>query len=421
METSRQSTYVWYVIGLVTVVNVFNYMDRMALAVLAPLIQKDLGISDSQLGLLVGFAFFLFYATCGIPMARWADRGVRKTIIVITLSIWSLMTALSGAAQNFWQLLAARVGLGAGEAGAVPASASIIADYVPLEGRPAAYAVSSFGLHAGTMLGLVLGGWLGTAIGWRWTFVVLGLPGLALAFLVYMTLREPKRGAVDGMEVAHTPSLRETVGFLWRCRTYRLTVVFYTINGFAFAGLLQWWPSFFGRVFGSTMSFVGMGLGLAIGAGAAIGTLAGGMLASKAGQHDVGGPLRISIAAVALALPAVFSSLFVASPVGSMLLAFLAIMLWSVPAGPIGAVLYSVANARMRATAGAVTTFCISVLGFGLGPFCVGVLSDVLAGSLGSQALRYALLLPTCVLASAIPVLYAITKALPGDLVTRPS
>ena len=125
---AHSTRYAWYVVGLLSVVNVFNYMDRMALAVLAPAIKADLELTDGQFGLLVGFAFFLFYAICGIPIARWADRGVRKNIIVITLSIWSVMAALSGAAQNFWQLLIARMGLGDGEAGCIPAGSSLVAD-----------------------------------------------------------------------------------------------------------------------------------------------------------------------------------------------------------------------------------------------------------------------------------------------------
>lgn len=411
------AAYVWYVILLLCVVNVFSYMDRMALSVLLPSIKADLVLSDGQLGLLVGFAFFLFYAVCGIPVARWADRGIRRDIIAITLTVWSVMTALSGAAQNFWHLFAARVGLGAGEAGCIPSAQSIISDYVPLKKRSGVYALHTFGMSAGTMLGLILAGWLGEAVGWRWAFVVLGLPGIAVAILVRLTLREPRRGASDGVD-CDEPSLpfRETLATLWRCRTYRLVVMFLVANGFVTVALLQWWPSFYGRVFGTSLSSIGAYLGLAVGAGAGIGTIIGGLVAHKAGQKDIGLPLMISAGAICLAIPAVLGSLFSQSSHQSMLLAGLTIMLWSVPSGPVTAAMYSVTKPRMRATASAVTIFFISVLGFGFGPLCVGVLSDLLTPSFGTEALRYALLLPACLLPLLIAALYRIGRALAHDL-----
>src|SRR5688500_4859670 len=153
--------YMWYAVLLLSFVALINYMDRTALSVLMPLIKADLHLSDGQLGLLVGFAFFLCYAILGIPIARWADRGNRRNIIAITLAVWSVMTAVSGAVQNFWHLLAARVGLGASEAGSIPASESMISDYVPLKRRSGMYAIYAFGMTAGSMAGLILAGWLG--------------------------------------------------------------------------------------------------------------------------------------------------------------------------------------------------------------------------------------------------------------------
>lgn len=413
----QSSRYVWYVVGLLSMVSVFNYMDRMALAVLAPRIKADLELSDGELGLLVGFAFFLFYATCGIPVARWADRGIRRNIISITLSIWSVMTALTGAAQNFWHLLAARVGLGAGEAGSIPAAQSILTDYVPLERRSGVFAIQNFGMSAGTMLGLVLAGALGEVIGWRWTFVALGLPGLALAWVVRLTLQEPLRGASDGTpSVQGSRSLRDTVVVLWRCRTYRLAVAFFVVSGFVSAGLTQWWPSFYGRTYGLSLSAVGLHLGLAIGMGTGVGTLVGGFCANRAAARDVRLPLMIGAISTALAFPTAFASLFVSSSAVSLLLVFLTILLWSVPAGPAAAALYSVTTPHIRATAGAINIFCIAVLGFGLGPLCVGVLSDLVTPVFAEHALRHALLLPVCFLPLAAWMLYRVASALPEDL-----
>lgn len=411
--------YVWYVILLLASVNMFCYMDRVALSVLAPSIKEELGLSDGQLGLLIGFAFFLFYAIFGVPVARLADRGNRKKLISITLTIWSIMTALSGMAQNFWQLLAARVGLGAGEAGCIPAAQSIISDYVPLERRPGAYAVHTFGMSAGIMMGLVLASTLGESVGWRLTFVMLGVPGVVFAAVVALTLREPERGASDAAkDNQYRPSLRETVTTLLQCKSYRLAAAYLVVNGFASAGITQWWPSFFQRLFEVSSSSVGLQLGVAIGFGSGLGMIIGGIVSQRVAVGDATAPMIIGIAAISVALPLVLASLLVASFPLAILLACMAMLFWSAPLGPITAIIFSVTQSRMRATASAVTTVFVSVLGFGLGPFCVGVLSDALTPSVGVQALRYALLLPSCSLIGLIVLLFRLTKTLNGDVIS---
>jgi predicted MFS family arabinose efflux permease len=409
--------YVWYVISLLTMVNVFNYMDRMALAVLAPSIKADLQLSDGELGLLIGFAFAIFYAICGIPIGRWADRGIRRNIIAIALAMWSVMTALSGAAQNFSQLFVARIGIGAGEAGCLPPAQSILCDYVPLRRRSGVFAIHNCGLVGGMMLGMTLAGWLGEAIGWRWTFVVFGLPGLALAVIVRLTLREPSRGSFDSVEdKVSSFSFGRAVGVLARCRTYRWLVFFLVVLGFVSYGLSQWWPSYYARVYGLRLSSVGVYLGVALGAGSGVGLLIGGLLANRAAERDVRSPLIIGAAVTVLALPTALGSLFVSSAFASIFLVSLTAMFWSVSNGPVIATLFSVTPPRLRATAGSITILFTSVLGFGLGPFCVGMLSETLTSSFGILALRYALLAPICLLPVMVVALYAAAKALPNDL-----
>lgn len=409
--------YVWYVVLLLTVVNVFSYMDRMALAVLAPFIKADLHLSDAQLGLLTGFAFSLFYAVCGLPIARWADRGVRSNIIALGLATWSVATALSGVAQSFWHLFATRVGIGAGEAGCLPPAQSLICDYVPLKRRAGIFAVHNFGNYAGMMVGLMVAGWLGELIGWRWAFVALGVPGLALALLVRFTLREPPRGFIDNVkETQGRLPFRETVAVLGRCKAYRLLVLLYVLNGFVQYGLNQWWPSFYTRTFELSVGSVGLYLGIAMGVGSGAGSLIGGLMAHKAAERDVRLPLLIGAIATAFALPTVLGSLFVPSVTSSVLLVSLTAVCWSVSNGPIIAAVNSVVAPSMRATASSITVFSASVLGFGLGPFCVGLLSDLLTPSFGVDGLRYAFLAPISLLPIMSFVLYAASQALPDAL-----
>jgi MFS family permease len=408
---------VWYVILVLSVVNVFNYMDRMVLSVLAPAIKTSLSLSDTQLGVLTGFAFAVFYAIAGIPLARWADNGVRRNVVAISLAAWSIVTALTGATQNFWQLFVARVGVGAGEAGGLAPAQSLICDYVPLERRAGIFAIHTLGLYVGMMVGMVLAGSLVEVVGWRWTFLVIGLPGVVLAAVVRITVREPRRGFFDAVKDDQTRvSVVGAMSTLWRCRTYRWLTIWGAALGFAQYGLTQWWPSYYVRAYGLSLSSVGVYLGVAIGAGSATGMLVGGLLANRAARKDVRGPLIFSAVGTALALPTTIASLFVSSASGSMVLVALTGAFWSVSNGPVTAAVYSVVTSRKRAMAGAINIFFTSVLGFGLGPLCVGVLSDLLAPSFGVSALRYALLAPTMSLAIVVAVLYAAANTLPCDL-----
>lgn len=406
----------WYVLLLLVTVSVFSFADRMALAMLAPSIKSDLGLSDTQLGLLTGFAFSLFYAACGIPVARWADRGTRRNIIALALAIWSTMTALSGAAQGFWSMFVARVGIGAGEAGFLPAAQSIICDYVPVVRRPAAFAIHTLGNSVGMVVGLLLVGLLDELVGWRSTFLVLGIPGLALALVVKWTLREPRRGDFDVRGATATLPFAATVTVLFRCRTFRWLTLFFALNGFVQYGLNQWWPSFYARQFSLSLSSIGISLGLAVGGGAGIGAIVGGVLSNRAAKRDVRLPLFIGGAATLLAFPVALGSLLFSSAAMSITLVLLTSILWSVSAGPVIATVTSVAGSPMRATASAITTSFSSVVGFGLGPFCVGLVSDLLTPLYGTQALRSALLVPICLLPLAAALLYLAAKALPDDL-----
>jgi predicted MFS family arabinose efflux permease len=288
---------------------------------------------------------------------------------------------------------------------------------VPPERRPGIFALHNFGAIMGLMLGMVLAGWLGQRVGWRWTFVVLGLPGIALALLVRLTLREPIRGFFDATrgEQSQLP-LAKTAAVLWRCLTYRRLMYSLCAQSFVVYGLLQWWPSFYTRTFALELSSVGVHLGIAIGAGAGAGGLLGGLIANQVARRDVTLPLSIGSAAVFVSLPILVGALLTPSVAVSMLLVALSVLLLAMPNGAILAAVYGATPPHMRATAGAITIFFSSVLGLGLGTYSIGLLSDLLAPSFGAYSLRYALLAATCLLPVLAITLRAAARALPHDL-----
>ena len=349
----------------------------MLLSVLLPLIKEDLQLSDTQLGLVTGFAFALFYATFGIPIARLADLWVRKRIISIALVFWSIMTALCGAAQNFAHLMLARIGVGAGEAGCIPPSHSLISDYFPVEKRSSALAIHTAGASIGIIIGLSLGGYLSVHIGWRWTFVLFALPGFVLALLAWLTLREPRRGHADGV-TEETPAepLFETLKLLFKIPSYPHLLGFFAFGTLAGFGFNQWLPSFYSRSFGMSQEHIGLFFGIALGAGGAIGGLLGGHLADRLMKVDVRRGALLGVVTTLLSFP--FWLGISLSPTAWMALSFnfIAAALAAAPYGANFAMLQGAAPPRTRALAAAIAMFCASIVGIGGGPFLTGVLSD---------------------------------------------
>jgi predicted MFS family arabinose efflux permease len=221
--------YRWYALILLVVVYVFNFIDRSILGILVQPIKEDLQVSDTAMGFLGGIAFAVFYTFLGIPIARMADRGSRVNVLTVSLVLWSGATALCGLAQNFFHLLVARIGVAVGEAGGSPPSHSMISDMFPPEKRATALAIYALGIPIGTMLGNLGGGWINEAFDWRTAFVVVGLPGVLLAIVLRLTLREPPRGAAEGVEIAagEAPPVAEVFRYLWSRRSFR----FLTLGG----------------------------------------------------------------------------------------------------------------------------------------------------------------------------------------------
>ena len=376
-----------YALGLLVVVYVLNFVDRQILTILAKPIADELGFSDAQLGLLTGPAFALFYTFAGIPIARWADRGVRRSIIALALLIWSGMTAVTAFAGNLSQLALARVGVGVGEAGCSPPAHSLISDLFPAERRATALAIYSLGIPIGGALGSLAGGWIGQLYGWRIAFLAVGIPGVVLALVVRFTLREPPRAVVH-----HRESVREVFSFMLRRRAFVHMSIGAALHAFYGYGAASFIPVFLIRVHGLALGELGTWLaaiGLTTGV---LGTYLGGAISDRLAKREVRWYMRVPAIASLIGLP--FSFLFYLWPEGrtALLLSIPGALLGPIYLGPTFAMTQSLVRPHMRALASAILLFIINLIGLGLGPYFVGLLSDALKPSYGVDAIRYALL-----------------------------
>ena len=411
-----------YALAVLTLVYTFNFIDRQLLSILQESIKVDLSLSDSQLGLLTGFAFAMFYVTAGIPIARLADRSNRRNIVAVSVGLWSAMTALSGFVQNYGQLLAARVGVGIGEAGGSPPSHSIVSDIFPPEKRASALAFYSTGVNLGILFGFLFGGWLNEFFGWRVAFMVVGIPGVLLAILVRTTVREPIRGLMENRTASEAQvPFKEVVSLLWKRKTFRHMAFAFGLNAFAGYGTVNWIASFFIRSHEMSTGELGTWLALSTGLFGAIGVLLGGMLGDKLGKKDKRWYQWIPGIATLLCVPAMLVAFLTDNQYVALMLIFIPGTLQNVYLGNSIATTHTLVGLRWRATASAILFLIINIIGLGLGPFGIGYLSDMLAPSMGVESLRYAMLilLPTVNVWSAIHF-YLASRTLREDLKMAP-
>lgn len=400
-----------YAIWLLFVVYVFNFIDRQIVTILAEPIKQDLLIADWQLGLMTGTAFAIFYCTLGIPIARLAERHNRPWIIGLSLVAWSGFTALCGLAQNFWQLVLARIGVGVGEAGCTPPAHSLIADYTPKEQRASAMAIYSMGSAVGGLIGVVVGGLVADAYGWRTAFLLVGLPGIGLAVIAILTLVEPRirRAAVEARDAARPAqsSFGDVLRVLRRKRTFWLMASAVSIVAFIGYGHAPFGASFFLRVHGAEIEqlaaqlglgpigFVGLSLGLILGVAAGAGIYLGGIIADRFGARDLRAYMSIPGLAVLVSVPIYTTAMLM--PTFLPILPILAVnaVLISLWQGPVYATVQNIAPVHMRATTASIFLFIANLVGLGLGPLAVGAASDILAGPFGlgsAEGVRWALI-----------------------------
>jgi len=407
--------YAHAVLAVMVLMYTCNYLDRFVLTIMIRDIKADLGISDTMVGFLIGPAFAFFYTACGVPIARWADVGSRRSIIALGMTVWSGFTAASGMVTSAAQLAVARIGVGVGEAaGAAPAH-SLLSDYFPPNRRATALAVFQGGVYFGSMLGLVIGGLLVGPVGWRRTFLIVGLPGLLIALVVRFFVREPVRGQFDRPDVTATTGARGTgdpeatpgapatrmeggtglvdvARHLGRKPTFWLVAIGAGIASFAGTGYGMWMPTFLERVHDLPRSEIGVRFGLIQYIPAFLGSILNGRIADWAGARDMRWYAGVGAIAVALTIP--FMTLQLLWPDGRQAI------YWSIPSALCGAgwapIAYGLAQnlapPHMRAVASSFIIVFITFLGTGLGPWAVGFVNDRLTPEYGDLAIRWSML-----------------------------
>ena len=365
--------------------------DRMILSILFPDIKAEFGLTDTQLGFLGGISFALFYATMGLPIARLSDQYSRKWIIIISLVVFSLMTAFSGLAAGFISLLILRIGVGIGEAGVNPASHSIIADYFPPQRRAFAMAILMLGASLGMMLGFVGGGLIAEAYSWRIALVSVGVPGLLLAFVMAKSLREPARGTFEAETPPPPPPILTTAATMWANPAMRHLIAGSVVAGLVGYGFTQWLPTFFIRAHDLSQSQTGMLMAGVFGISGAIGALVVGKWFDRLSKRGFQHGMRM----LAL-IPFVTIPFFIAGLLADNLIT--AILLFIIPGfaanyviGPTIAMIQTLSPVHMRAVSSAIMMLCLNFVGMGLGPLLVGLLSDLLTPHYGDDALKVAL------------------------------
>jgi len=398
------SAYRYYVLGVLYFAYALNFLDRNVLNILVEPIKAELGVSDTAMGLLSGFAFVIFYSALGIPIARWSDRSDRRSILALGLAVWSGFTALSGLAQTYWHLALARVGVGIGESAGAPPSHALISDYFEKDRRPRAMAIFQSSIYLGVFLGYLLGGWISQYWGWRAAFLAAGVPGLLLAVLVRLSVREPERGAADhaGIDTSRQ-SLREAARFMLGQRSFVLLVLGLGLVAFTNFAFAVWSPAFLRRIYRMQQSEIGSYLGPIKGVIGMAGTIIGGLAVERLRGHGDRWLLALPAAVTALAAPAL--AVFVLAPERYSALAALGVatLLVSFHLGPCLAIAQALVKLRMRSLAASLALLSVNLLGLGLGPLAVGALSDALAAGFGEASIRLALLAGTvgCLLGAA--------------------
>ncbi len=412
-------------LALLALVYIFSYIDRQVIAILIEPIKREFGASDTQIGLLTGLAFGLLYAALGVPVGKLADRYNRRAIVAVCCALWSLATMACGFAGHFWQLLLARMSVAIGEAGGMAPSISLVSDLYPPKRRSLMISLFMMGPNVGVLVGLALGGWIAQHYGWRATFIWFGAPGLLLAALVWLLVREPRRGGFDApapvvaRQLQPAESLWTQVRRLLAITAFRRLALACGMAGVAGYGYGVWTPSFLVRTHGLSIAQAGLLFGVASGVGAVVGALCSGWLCDRLVARDVRWQLGLPLIGVLLAIPcAIAFFLWPTSghwTLGTLLVphAMAFAMAFGFFASWWPSLSYSATShmvgSNERSVAAALLNFFITLFGVGAGPLVTGMVSDWLTPVFGVQALRWSLV---SVMLLMIPTAWLLAMAL---------
>lgn len=378
------------------IVYIFNFLDRQIVNILAEPISRDLGLSDTQIGLMTGVAFAAFYTLLGLPIARYADnpKTNRVGLIAGALVVWSAMTAVCGMAQNFVQLLLARIGVGIGEAGCTPAAHSLIADMTEPAKRSSAMAFYALGIPIGTLLGMLIGGQLADVYGWRTAFIAVGLPGIILAIFVVLLIRDPRK-TTEGLAIASTAAPRldtkQALAEIFKSRAFLLLLAAGSAASFLSYGKTTWTTIFFQRTHGLSPGETGFWFGIWGGVAGIIGTFLGGWLADHYGKKNRRHVLTAPAIGMALAIPFALASYHATDWRIGLALLMVPTLLNSLYYGPTYSSAQGLVPMPARAMASATLLFCQNLIGLGLGPLFFGILSDQFKPIAGDDSVRWVL------------------------------
>ena len=425
-----------YALGLLLVLYTLNFLDRQVVNILAEPIKRDLGLMDWQLGMMTGLAFAIFYTVLGIPIARKAESSSRPMIIAISVAVWSGFTMLCGVTQNFWQLLLARIGVGVGEAGCSPPAHSLITDYVPKSMRASSIAFYSIGTPLGSLIGMAMGGIVADAYGWRAAFLVAGAPGVIVALVAAFTLVEPRKklsAELKARAAAAQPTLGAAMKVLRSKKTFWLVAFAAAIKAFIGYGHAPFTASFFFRNHTDQIAalaadyglksagFLGLALGLISGTTGVVGAWLGGYIADKLGAKDIRAYVIVPAIASVITIPIYITAISLGDARHALLLLAIPTLLGTLWYGPVYATAQSIVAPQMRATTAAVILFIINLIGLGLGPVAVGVLSDFFAGPMRmgeAEGVRWALIVSTMFGLVAAWLFYRAAKTIKEDMVS---
>jgi MFS family permease len=370
---------------------ILNYVDRQILGIVAVPIKAELGLSDTQLGLLAGVAFSIFFAFMGLPLAWLADRRNRARIIAVCCAGWCLFTAGCGLANSFVHLFIARMGVGIGEAGCMPPAFSLISDFFPPKRRARAFATYQFGIPVGSAFGMLCGGWIASHIDWRAAFLIIGLSGLPLAIALWIFIKEPVRGTQDRVK-AETPRFGIVVRKLVTTPSFWFLTLGHACSTVLLFGVMFWLPSMLQRSYGLSLVHVSLAMGGIVLTGGIIGLWAGANFADRLGPSNPRAYALLPAAGYLLAAPAYAIAIFAPNPYWAIPLFILPQALGLFGSPPVSTAMQSIVPAEMRATTTALYQFIINLTGAGLGTLMLGIMSDHMAARYGANALRYSIL-----------------------------